>query len=107
MVTARQAGRDAAAAVAVVVEAVAVGEAVVAVAVDEHGLVEIPLTGVGLRAPLLDWIRSRPRDLHCLEVTAEHFPGVAPVEVDGVTQDEGGVVEFGIDFTERLPGIAR
>ncbi|GEM_PF-589650 len=51
-----------------------VGEEVVVVAVAETpGLIEVPLTGLGYRAPLADWISSRPPEVHCLEITAEHF----------------------------------
>jgi uncharacterized protein (UPF0276 family) len=36
-------------------------------------LIEIPQIGVGYRAPIAKWIVSRPREINCLEITAEHF----------------------------------
>ncbi|MEE2739145.1 MAG: DUF692 domain-containing protein [Planctomycetota bacterium] len=31
------------------------------------------LSGLGFRPPLAEWIRSRPSEIECLEITAEHF----------------------------------
>ena len=47
----------------------------VAVVVEDElpDLVEVPLVGVGYRAPLADWISSCPSEVNCLEITAEHF----------------------------------
>jgi len=57
-----------------VAEGAGVDEEVAVVAVAETpGLIEVPLTGLGYRAPLADWIHSRPPEVHCLEITAEHF----------------------------------
>lgn len=49
------------------------GAAVDAAVVEHADLIEIPLTGVGFRGPLAEWINSRPPEVHCLEITAEHF----------------------------------
>lgn len=48
-------------------------EAVVDAAAEQSALIEIPLTGVGYRAQLAKWIGLRPPEIHCLEITAEHF----------------------------------
>ena len=29
--------------------------------------------GIGHRAPLREWIATRPSEIECLEITAEHF----------------------------------
>lgn len=40
------------------------------------------LTGLGYRAPLHDWILSKPSGVSCLEITAEHFfDDVSPLAV--------------------------
>ena len=31
------------------------------------------MTGVGFRGPLAEWVNSQPPEVHCLEITAEHF----------------------------------
>lgn len=51
------------------------GEEVVVVAeeTDESDLVEVPLIGLGYRHPLAEWISTCPPEVHCLEITAEHF----------------------------------
>lgn len=55
--------------------AVGVGEEVVVVAeeTDESDLIEVPLIGLGYRHPLAEWISTCPPEVHCLEITAEHF----------------------------------
>jgi hypothetical protein len=40
---------------------------------DQSELIEVPLIGVGYRAPLAEWVLSCPSELNCLEITAEHF----------------------------------
>lgn len=45
----------------------------VEVVVTESGEAEIPLVGLGYRAPLAKWICSQPESVGCLEITAEHF----------------------------------
>lgn len=51
------------------------GEEVVVVAeeTDESDLVEVPLIGLGYRHSLAEWISTCPPEVHCLEITAEHF----------------------------------
>ena len=51
------------------------GEEVVVVAeeTDESDLIEVPLIGLGYRHPLAEWISTCPSEVHCLEITAEHF----------------------------------
>lgn len=51
------------------------GEEVVVVAeeTDESDLIEVPLIGLGYRHPLSEWISTCPSEVHCLEITAEHF----------------------------------
>ena len=53
----------------------AAGEAAVVVAVetDQSDLIEVPLIGLGYRQPLAEWISTCPPEVHCLEITAEHF----------------------------------
>jgi uncharacterized protein len=41
--------------------------------VTENELIEIPRVGVGFRAPIADWVLSKPDAIDCVEVTAEHF----------------------------------
>ncbi len=49
-------------------------EAVVAVEeTDRSELIEVPLVGLGYRQPLAEWISTCPSEVHCLEITAEHF----------------------------------
>ncbi len=54
------------------VAVVAVVDAEVAV-VKNCNMVEIPLVGLGYRAPIAGWFRSDPAVINCVEVTAEHF----------------------------------
>lgn len=49
------------------------GAVVVAVETDGSELIEVPLIGLGYRQPLADWISTCPPEVHCLEITAEHF----------------------------------
>lgn len=46
---------------------------VVAVETDQSDLIEVPLIGLGYRRPLAEWISTCPSEVHCLEITAEHF----------------------------------
>ena len=41
--------------------------------ISAESLLEIPLVGLGFREPLADWILSMPKEIDCLELTAEHF----------------------------------
>ena len=36
-------------------------------------ILALPLIGPGFRGPIADWILSRPPEINCVEVTAEHF----------------------------------
>jgi uncharacterized protein (UPF0276 family) len=56
-----------------VVEEAVVEEAVVDAVGENSDLIEVPLVGLGYRAPLAEWISSCPPEVHCLEITAEHF----------------------------------
>jgi uncharacterized protein len=49
-----------------------VADAEVAVA-EPAEIVEIPRIGVGFRPAFADWILSRPKEVNCIEITAEHF----------------------------------
>lgn len=40
---------------------------------DEPDIIEVPLVGIGFRAPMAEWILSKPLQIDCVEVTAEHF----------------------------------
>ncbi|MGI9473236.1 MAG: DUF692 domain-containing protein [Rubripirellula sp.] len=65
---------DAVVAVEAVVGVAAAEEgAVVAVANSDQDFIELPRVGVGFRAPLAEWILSKPREIEFVEVTAEHF----------------------------------
>ena len=36
-------------------------------------ILALPLIGPGFRGPIADWILSRPPEINCVEVTAEHL----------------------------------
>jgi uncharacterized protein (UPF0276 family) len=59
--------------VAVDQAAIAEGAVVVAVETDQSELIEVPLIGLGYRQPLAEWVSTCPPEVHCLEITAEHF----------------------------------
>jgi uncharacterized protein (UPF0276 family) len=61
------------AAVAVAVADAGEEAVVVAVETDQIELIEVPLIGLGYRQPLAQWISTCPPEVHCLEITAEHF----------------------------------
>jgi len=49
------------------------GDVVAAEETDRSELIEVPLIGLGYRQPLAEWISTCPSEVHCLEITAEHF----------------------------------
>ncbi|MDF1843258.1 MAG: DUF692 domain-containing protein [Rubripirellula sp.] len=38
-----------------------------------ESIVEVPLVGLGFRAPFAEWILQKPNTIDCIELTAEHF----------------------------------
>ena len=40
--------------------------------INGNEILELPLIGPGFRRPIADWILSRPPEINCVEVTAEH-----------------------------------
>ena len=72
----------------VVVEVVEVVEDVVAAVDDDQPeLIEVPLIGLGYRQMLADWISTCPPEVHCLEITAEHFFDHGQVRLEWLSQN--------------------
>ncbi|MDG2221770.1 MAG: DUF692 domain-containing protein [Rubripirellula sp.] len=59
--------------VAAVVDAVVAGADKMVEEFDSDAFVEVPLVGLGFRAPFADWILDKPDAIECVELTAEHF----------------------------------
>jgi uncharacterized protein (UPF0276 family) len=75
------------------------------------------MVGVGFRRPLARWIRSRPAEIGCLEITAEHFydsehrllrevAGAYPLFLHGLGLSLGTPGALDSDQVERFAAVA-
>lgn len=75
----------------------------VVAAVSENELIEVPLIGLGYRAPLAEWIHQQPPQVQCLEVTAEHFFDGAQTRL-GWLSDRFPLFVHGLGLSLGSPG---